>query len=198
MGKKRTSKARTGALDPDELLALEEEDEFAKELAAAEEMKREQALSRTIDSTGNGDFLDEDGDKDEDEDEEALQPRPRVFINNQKGLLQMLGQIESENGSRPWPETMDVCQFPLLLNDVHDDLVRETAFYRVALAGIKEARARLVQYQVPYKRPEDFFCDMLKSDDHMARVSFVGSVGRVPIVEGLAGVPHMSSTQKWC
>lgn len=44
------------------------------------------------------------------------------------------------------------------------------AFYQNALATVKEARELLAKHKVPYKRPEDFFCDMLKSDEHMARV----------------------------
>jgi len=169
MGKKGLRKAGAAGLDPEERMALEEEDEFAKELAAAEEIRREQALA----GGGGANMDDEDDDEDEDEDDEtALQPRPREFLNNQNGLRQVLVEIETANGPRPWPETMEVCQFPLGLEDVHDDLARETAFYRVALAAVKEGRARLAQHKVPYKRPEDFFCDMLKSDDHMARVRF--------------------------
>lgn len=47
----------------------------------------------------------------------------------------------------------------------------QTAFYQNALAAVKEGRTRLATHKVPYKRPDDFFCDMLKSDEHMARVS---------------------------
>lgn len=165
MGKKGLRKAGAAGLDPEERMALEEEDEFAKELAAAEEIRREQALA----GSGAADMNEDDKDED---DETALQPRPREFLNNQNGLRQALMEIEAQNGPRPWPETMEVCQFPLGLEDVHDDLARETAFYRVALAAVKEGRARLAKHNVPYKRPEDFFCDMLKSDDHMARVRF--------------------------
>jgi len=167
MGKKGLRKAGAAGLDSEERMALEEEDEFAKELAAAEEIRREQTLAGGGAANMNG--YDDEDDEDED-DETALQPRLREFLNNQNGLRQVLVEIETQNGPRPWPETMEVCQFPLGLDDVHDDLARETAFYRVALAAVKEGRARLAKHNVPYKRPEDFFCDMLKSDDHMARV----------------------------
>jgi len=43
----------------------------------------------------------------------------------------------------------------------------------VALAAVREGRKRLLAHNVPYKRPEDFFCDMLKSDEHMAKVHLV-------------------------
>ncbi len=170
MGKKRTRKPGAEGLDPEERLALEEEDEFAKELAAAEEIRREQQLAR---AAAGEDAMDEDEEADEEEEEEgagAGVPRPREYLNNQNGLRQVLAEIEAGNGPRPWPETMEICQFPLGLEDVHDDLARETAFYKVALAAVKEGRARLARHKVPYKRPEDFFCDMLKSDEHMARV----------------------------
>lgn len=49
---------------------------------------------------------------------------------------------------------------------------QQTAFYQVALASVKEGRKRLLAHKVPYQRPEDFFCDMLKSDEHMAKVRF--------------------------
>lgn len=169
MGKKGIRKAGAAGLDPKERMALEEEDEFAKELAAAEDIRREQALARAANGMDEEDGADDD---DEEDDETALQLRPTEFLNNQNGLRQALVEIEAQNGPRPWPETMEVCQFPLGLEDVHDDLARETAFYRVALAAVKEGRARLAKHKVPYKRPEDFFCDMLKSDDHMARVRF--------------------------
>ena len=35
--------------------------------------------------------------------------------------------------------------------------------------AVQEGRKRLLAHGVPYKRPDDFFCDMLKSDEHMAK-----------------------------
>lgn len=43
----------------------------------------------------------------------------------------------------------------------------------MALAAVREGRKRLLAHNVPYKRPEDFFCDMLKSDEHMVKVHLV-------------------------
>ena len=59
---------------------------------------------------------------------------------------------------------------PLDIPDVHDDLARELAFYEQALAAVKEGRERLKTQGVGWKRPDDFFCEMLKSDAHMANV----------------------------
>lgn len=48
-----------------------------------------------------------------------------LTIKHQNGLRQALEEIQKANGPRPWPETMDVCAFPLQLDDVHDDIQRE-------------------------------------------------------------------------
>lgn len=53
---------------------------------------------------------------------------------------------------------------------MHDDLARELAFYESSLAAVKEGRRRLKAQGVSWKRPEDFFCEMIKSDSHMNRV----------------------------
>ena len=47
---------------------------------------------------------------------------------------------------------------------------REVAFYNSTLGMVRDARDRLVASGEPYKRPEDFFCEMIKSDTHMAKV----------------------------
>ena len=51
-----------------------------------------------------------------------------------------------------------------------DDLQRETLFYRQAQTAIIEGLARLKTLGVPTKRPEDYFAQMAKSDDHMLKV----------------------------
>jgi hypothetical protein len=47
---------------------------------------------------------------------------------SQKGLLQAVEEIKARNGARPWPETLDICQFDLDLPDVHDDIKREVCW----------------------------------------------------------------------
>jgi len=58
----------------------------------------------------------------------------------------------------------------LELENVHDDLKREVAFYNQTLASVRFARDRLKRENIAYKRPEDYFAEMLKSDAHMAKV----------------------------
>eukprot|EP00953_Heterococcus_sp_UTEX-ZZ885_P022796 12586-Heterococcus_DN1.PRE.3 len=46
----------------------------------------------------------------------------------------------------------------------------EVAFYNNALAAVKQSKLLLKQQSIPYKRPPDFLCEMVKSDSHMAKV----------------------------
>ena len=78
---------------------------------------------------------------------------------------------EQQERNLPWIERLDiVATEDLDVPDVHDDLTRETAFYEQALAAAKVGRDRFDALGVPWQRPDDFFCEMLKSDAHMAKV----------------------------
>ena len=55
-------------------------------------------------------------------------------------------------------------------DQIVDDLQRETLFYRQAQSAIIEGLARLKALGVPTKRPDDYFAQMAKSDDHMLKV----------------------------
>lgn len=54
--------------------------------------------------------------------------------------------------------------------DVNDDLARETFFYERALESANECVRKLKDLGVPVRRPEDYYAEMVKSDEHMKRV----------------------------
>ena len=54
--------------------------------------------------------------------------------------------------------------------NVEDDKLRESAFASLARRAVSEGRAELRRLKLPFARPHDFLAEMLKSDDHMARV----------------------------
>jgi len=54
---------------------------------------------------------------------------------------------------------------------VVDDLLREKLFYRQAQAAIIEGLARLKTLGIPTRRPDDYFAQMAKTDDHMLKVT---------------------------
>ena len=62
------------------------------------------------------------------------------------------------------------------VDSVHNDFKRELKFYRQAQATVLEVIPRLQSMGVPTKRPDDYFAQMAKSDDHMNKVRNTGGV----------------------
>ena len=54
---------------------------------------------------------------------------------------------------------------------MHNDFKREMGFYRQAQAAVLEGLARLKSMNVPTKRPDDYFAQMAKTDEHMQKAS---------------------------
>ncbi|OQS02771.1 rRNA-processing protein EBP2 [Thraustotheca clavata] len=88
---------------------------------------------------------------------------------NKDAMLKLAEEMDLKQ-KFAWVETLDTCKYPLELSNAHDDLKREVAFYNQTLSSVKDAKQRLLKEKVPYKRPGDYFAEMLKSDAHMARV----------------------------
>ncbi len=59
---------------------------------------------------------------------------------------------------------------PLDDDPVHNDFKREMLFYRQAQATVIESLSRLKNMGVPTKRPDDYFAQMMKTDDHMQKI----------------------------
>jgi rRNA-processing protein EBP2 len=53
---------------------------------------------------------------------------------------------------------------------IQDDFKREMAFYKQALAAVQVALPRLHDMQIVTERPDDYFAEMVKSDQHMKKV----------------------------
>jgi len=53
---------------------------------------------------------------------------------------------------------------------VHNDFKREMLFYRQAQAAVLEGLPRLQSMKVQTKRPEDYFAQMAKTDQHMNKI----------------------------
>ncbi|EDO46929.1 predicted protein [Nematostella vectensis] len=104
----------------------------------------------------------------------------REPFNNVEGLKRKYDQISQ---SLDWLERMDVTHKPTAdeENDtakdittpdpsVHDDFKREMMFYKQAQEAAKLGLLKLQKLRVSTKRPEDYFAEMVKTDDHMQRV----------------------------
>jgi rRNA-processing protein EBP2 len=56
------------------------------------------------------------------------------------------------------------------IQDIDDDLSRELAFYAQSLDAVKQGRQLLKSEGAPFARPNDYFAEMVKSEEHMGRV----------------------------
>eukprot|EP01147_Barroeca_monosierra_P010573 gene10573-2696_t len=75
------------------------------------------------------------------------------------------------SSSLPWTETFLVNSGALPEDiDPNDDFQREDAFYDVTLKAILRGQLLLKKYDVPIERPNDYFAEMLKTDDHMEKI----------------------------
>lgn len=94
----------------------------------------------------------------------------KEFIYNKAGIQACLKQIALPD-SFHWVETLSVTTSePFVLENLQDDLKRESQFYADSLEGVKLALKRCEEMGIPYQRPSDFYAEMVKPDKHMARV----------------------------
>lgn len=69
------------------------------------------------------------------------------------------------------------------------DLKRETAFYKLALDAVPEARKLCAKFDIPFSRPADYYAEMVKSDEHMERV-------RSKLVEEAQGIKKSEDAKR--
>jgi rRNA-processing protein EBP2 len=109
-------------------------------------------------------------DLDEEEKEDII-PHQRLTINNTVALTAALKRIALPISKLPFSEHQSVTtSAPVSIPDVSDDLNRELAFYAQSLSAVQEARKQLKAEGVPFTRPTDYFAEMVKADEHMAKI----------------------------
>jgi len=70
-----------------------------------------------------------------------------------------------------WEETQVLTgTIATIIENVDDDLERELAFYNQALGSAKQAIGHFEEAGIAWRRPADYYAEMVKSDDHMAKV----------------------------
>ncbi|CAL1544258.1 unnamed protein product [Lymnaea stagnalis] len=132
--------------------------------------------------------MDNDSNSEDEELQEALaagivkpglivEEQRKTFLNNKEGLKDKFKEFSLD--SLKWIERLELTNDPaptLGINETdgdklqNDDFNRELTFYKQAQATVLEGLARLAKLSVPTKRPEDYFAEMAKSDDHMKKV----------------------------
>ncbi|XP_076577729.1 putative rRNA-processing protein EBP2 [Chaetodon auriga] len=113
----------------------------------------------------------------------VLVDKPKKCVNNVEGLKQCLADFRKD---LPWVERLDLTNLPAedVLSKVEgkvpnaakgdvsadDDFQREMYFYRQAQATVLEALPLLNKHSIATKRPDDYFAEMAKSDQHMQKI----------------------------
>ncbi|CAF1621588.1 unnamed protein product [Rotaria sp. Silwood1] len=106
------------------------------------------------------------------------QKSKRPLINNKEALTAKYAEIYLD---LPWIERLDCTNTPLLVNEVNlptnddetladNDFKREMLFYRQAQGTVLEAIPRLKAEKISTKRPDDYYAQMTKSDEHMKKI----------------------------
>ena len=109
---------------------------------------------------------------------------------NSKALRVVADELSAGHSAMDWSETFTVVPTnPLPFGgaggnalDVHDDLKREVAFYNTAMEGAIEARALCERSGIPFRRPDDFFAEMVKTDGMFACYLFDCMIGLANIL----------------
>ena len=93
-------------------------------------------------------------------------------VNNVAKLKERLESIQKK---LPWIETLDVTVDLKVSEEdlkatISDNLKQEMLFYRQSQVGAQQSIARLKSLNIVTVRPEDYFAEMVKSDEHMKRI----------------------------
>lgn len=106
-----------------------------------------------------------------DEEKEDIIPHQRLTINNTTALTAALKRIALPLSSMPFSEHLSITTAePVSIPDVSDDLARELALYSQCLTAVQTARPILRTEGAPFSRPKDYFAEMVKADEHMAKI----------------------------
>ena len=86
-------------------------------------------------------------------------------------------KLIKKSGRIPFTEHMTITNpKPIEISDaakalqLNDDIKREVAFYNNTRQNVMKAMEVLVQAKVPIDRPDDYFAEMLKSDEQMKKI----------------------------
>jgi rRNA-processing protein EBP2 len=124
------------------------------------------------------------------EEKEDIIPHQRLTINNTTALTTALRRIALPLKTMTFSEHQSLTTSnPVAIPDVADDLKRELAFYSQSLEAVKEARTLLKKEKAPFSRPTDYFAEMVKADEHMARI-------KAKLIEEAAGKKASAEARK--
>jgi rRNA-processing protein EBP2 len=150
------------------------EDKNANEEENDDEEEEEEEEEEEVDEQDDNQETVE-GEEEEEEEEEEEQQQERPAINNIPALNKRYNDIrlDTPGVKIPWIELQAVTyNKDLGIDDktVHDDLKRELAFYEQGLAAALEGRKKYKELNKPFSRPNDYFAEMVKTDEQMSKI----------------------------
>ncbi|KAL8683773.1 MAG: hypothetical protein Q9186_000259 [Xanthomendoza sp. 1 TL-2023] len=96
-------------------------------------------------------------------------PHQRLTINNTIALTKAYHSIALPPGPFSTHQTL-TSPSPVSIPNIDDDLNRELAFHAQALSAAAEGRRLLKKEGIAFSRPNDYFAEMVKSDEQMGKV----------------------------
>ena len=137
------------------------------------ELEAEMAVLASIHKEREGDIDAENNSHDSNSDGDSLNGSSNRFIAEEKkynkdGLTYCLDQMKT--AELPFAQSFVIDDFECQIPNENDDLEREMLFYNHSLKSVDVGRAKLKQLNIPFRRPNDFFCENVKSDAHMIRI----------------------------
>ncbi|CUS24694.1 LAQU0S18e02146g1_1 [Lachancea quebecensis] len=100
-------------------------------------------------------------------------PFQKVTVNNSNAIKHALERVQLSWNKHSFQEHQSITSegnTDETIKDIYDDTQRELAFYKQSLDAVLQARQKLKTLKVPFKRPLDYFAEMVKSDEHMDKL----------------------------
>ncbi|AGO12236.1 AaceriAEL123Wp [[Ashbya] aceris (nom. inval.)] len=158
------------ALDLDKLARSDSESESEDEVAEAQSAEEDEAEEGEAEDGSDEDVPLSDVEFDSDAD---VVPHQKVTINNTKAISDSLARIQLPWQKHSFQEHQTVTAATNAdtdIKDIYDDTERELAFYKQSMDAVLQARDKLTALRVPFKRPLDYFAEMVKTDEHMDKL----------------------------
>ncbi|PRP83435.1 hypothetical protein PROFUN_09208 [Planoprotostelium fungivorum] len=97
---------------------------------------------------------------------------PVVYKQSDLALIAEEMKVKMPGGKDlSWEESLSINTVkPFVIEDVQDDLEREKRFYASTLEATSRAVELLHKHKISFRRPTDYFAEMLKSDETMKKI----------------------------
>ncbi|KAL3237214.1 Ebp2p [Nakaseomyces bracarensis] len=163
----------------------EEEEESSKLDLERLEQSESESESESEEFKESKEVQEDDEEEEEEEEEDVplsdvefdsdadVVPHHKLTVNNTKALKHGLERIQLPWAKHSFEEHQSVTSDKFTdegIKDIYDDTERELAFYKQSLEAVDVAKEKLKKLKVPFKRPLDYFAEMVKNDEHMDKI----------------------------